>query len=54
MLGLGTPDSDFLVSGADGDGGLDGGSEFGFEPSDPDLLFDAVGTSTSWDQCYDF
>ena len=45
-LGLGAPDSDFLLSivvvVVPGDGGFDEGSEFGFDPSDPDLLFEAV------------
>ena len=57
MVGLGAPESDFLesvvvdvdvvevVAVAPGDGGLEEGSEFGFDPSDPDLLFEGRSVS---------
>jgi hypothetical protein len=47
VLRIGTPESSRLVSVA-GDGGLEDGSEFGFDPSDPDLLLEVVvGASVS-------
>jgi hypothetical protein len=58
MVGLGAPESDFLESVvvvvddvvvgvvvAPGDGGLEEGSEFGFDPSEPDLLFEGRSVS---------
>ena len=48
-FGLGAPDFfvSVVVDAVPGEGGLDEGSELGFEPSDPDLLLEVVGRSVS-------